>query len=142
MKKVQVLMSTYNGGKNIIRQVKTIINQIDVKVLITIRDDGSDCETKSILKSLSETHTEVNVIYGENIGYKKSFLELLGYVKDNIDYCAFSDQDDIWEKNKLINAVNKLDDFKSSDIKLYISSLDIFDKNLNFLKKKGYFKCT
>lgn len=135
MKKVQVFMSTYNGGIRIIKQVETIMNQLDVKIQLIIRDDGSSQQTKDILKSLSRKYTNLSVIYGNNIGYKKSFLKLLGYLNDEVDYCAFADQDDIWERDKVIKAISKLENIEHTDIKLYISSLNIYDEKLNFLKK-------
>lgn len=135
MEKVQIFMSTYNGGENIIKQVETIINQVGVKVFLTIRDDGSSQITRNVLASLERKYSNIEVIYGSNIGYRKSFLRLLKYLKDEVDYCAFADQDDIWEKNKLIEAIKKLRQVEGFDIKLYISSLDIYDEKLNFLIK-------
>lgn len=135
MKTVQVLMSTYNGGNNIVRQVDSIQNQKNIKVLLTIRDDGSNGKTLDVLKMLDKKYENVKIIYGENIGYKKSFLTLLSQRdRNNIDYYAFSDQDDIWDEDKLNRAVQLLDKEKD-EVKLYTSSLSIYDENLEYIKK-------
>lgn len=135
MKTVQVLMSTYNGGSNIIKQVNSIQNQKNVKVLLTIRDDGSNCKTLDVLKSLDKEYKNIKIIYGKNIGYKKSFLTLLSQrTKNNVDYYAFSDQDDVWDEEKLNRAVNMLDK-ETNEIKLYTSSLSIYDEKMKYIKK-------
>lgn len=129
MKKVQVLMSVYNGGERIYRQVNSILNQIGVNTFLIIRDDGSDQETINILKDIDNRYGEnVRVMYGTNIGYKKSFLSLISS-RDTADYYAFSDQDDLWEEDKLLNAVEMLDKSKNK-IKLYTSSIGIYSENL------------
>lgn len=135
MRTVQVLMSTYNGGNNIIKQVNSIQKQKNVKVLLTIRDDGSNNETLDVLRTLEKKYENTTIIYGENIGYKKSFLTLLSKRnKNNIDYYAFSDQDDIWDENKLNTAVNMLDK-ETNKVKLYTSSLSIYNENMEYVKK-------
>lgn len=135
MKTVQVFMSTFNGGKNIERQVKTILDQQGVKVELIIRDDGSSKKTKDILNKIEENSDNVRVIFGENIGYKKSFLNLLSYYDAGKDYFAFSDQDDIWNSKKLYTAVKRLERVSDS-VKLYVSGLSLYDEKLNFIKRK------
>lgn len=108
---VAVLMSTYNGADYIGQQIACIAHQAGVGVALFIRDDGSDDETSTVvqdcLKEYSKNFIEVKFCQGNNVGYKDSFLELLncacGY-----EYYAFSDQDDYWENDKLIQAVDAL----------------------------------
>ena len=93
------MMSTFNGERNLVRQVKSILAQRGVRVLLTIRDDGSQERTVSLLKEINRAYKNVEVVFGENIGYKKSFLSLFDYLNKDADYFAFSDQDDIWEEH-------------------------------------------
>lgn len=73
MRTVQVLMSTYNGGNNIIKQVNSIQKQKNVKVLLTIRDDGSNNETLDVLRTL-EKNTKIQQLYTVKIlVIKKAF---------------------------------------------------------------------
>ena len=50
MKKVQVLLSTYNGEKYLKEQLDSIIAQEGVDVHILVRDDGSKDDTIKILE--------------------------------------------------------------------------------------------
>lgn len=100
---VLVLMSTYNGEQFIREQIDSILNQENVNVELLIRDDGSTDSTTQILKEY-EDNSACHVVYGNNIGASKSFLWLLKNCGVN-DYYSFSDQDDIWLKDKLITAV-------------------------------------
>lgn len=132
-------MSTFNGERNLVRQVKSILAQRGVRVLLTIRDDGSQERTVSLLKEINRAYKNVEVVFGENIGYKKSFLSLFDYLNKDADYFAFSDQDDIWEDKKLFRAVEKLEKVKTP-VRLYVSSIKYFDEQLNFILKKDVTK--
>ena len=97
MKKVLVLMSTYNGGNYISAQIESILTQENIDVELLIRDDGSIDETINIINMISAKHTDrIRLIIGKNLGYEKSFLNLLFNAK-NADFVAFADQDDVWD---------------------------------------------
>lgn len=105
MNTITVIISTYNGEKYIKRQIESILRQKDVLVTCFIRDDGSRDHTVEIIKELQKKHNNIILQEGENIGWEKSFLYALK-ASPQSDYYAFSDQDDIWFKNKLINGIN------------------------------------
>lgn len=133
MKKVQVLLSTYNGEKYLKEQIESIIKQEEVEISLLVRDDGSTDKTIEILEEISKNNTKIKYYKGENKGPARSFMELV-QKSEEADYYAFSDQDDIWETKKIISAVNKLN---NPDIpELYISSVKIVDENLNNLGEK------
>lgn len=102
-KSVQVVMSTYNGEKYLKEQIDSILSQEGVDVRLYIRDDGSSDRTTDILASYQE-HKNVKIEKGNNLGFAKSFLTALDEC-DEADYYAFSDQDDVWEKDKLSTAI-------------------------------------
>lgn len=134
MKKIQVLMSTYNGEKYLKEQIDSILNQADkLEVKILVRDDGSTDKTIDILKEY-EKNNKIKWYSGKNLGPAKSFIDLIKH-SDEADYYAFSDQDDYWEKNKLITAVNHMKKDKSKTGKIYYSSLNLVDEQLVFKKK-------
>lgn len=104
MKRIAVLVSTYNGESYIADQLNSILNQnIDTGLYdlqITVRDDGSTDHTVSIIEKLKETNMNISLIpFTKNLGFAKSFMSLLSKVE--ADYYFFSDQDDIWEQNKV-----------------------------------------
>ena len=97
---VYVVMSSYNGEKYIRQQIDSILSQEGVKVKLVIRDDGSSDGTRTILDTYKENES-IDIWLGENIGYSKSFLALIHSVDESAEYIAISDQDDIWDKDKL-----------------------------------------
>lgn len=101
-KKVIVLMSTYNGERHLVEQIESILNQEGVDVRLMIRDDGSNDKTVEIARKYTD-----DVVIGENIGYRYSFLELIKNAPE-ADYYALADQDDIWLPEKLKSAVNMI----------------------------------
>lgn len=105
-KSVQVVMSTYNGEKYLKEQIDSILSQEGVDVRLYIRDDGSSDRTTDILASYQE-HKNVKIEKGNNLGFAKSFLTALDEC-DEADYYAFSDQDDVWEKDKLSTAIQSI----------------------------------
>lgn len=133
-KKVQVLLSTYNGEKYLEELLDSIINQTYKRVEILIRDDGSKDHTIDILKKYQEKKN-INVVFGENVGVPESFFELLELSSDDYDYFAFADQDDFWKKNKISRAVELLNDIDNKDIPgLYFSRKTLTNKNLKKIK--------
>ena len=103
MKKVCVLMSTYNGEKYLKEQIDSILKQKGVKVNLLVRDDGSTDNTLSLLEEYKKKGL-LDYCCGSNMKPARSFMELLSIAPDS-DYYAFSDQDDYWEHDKLFNAV-------------------------------------
>lgn len=106
-KSVAVIMSSYNGELYIEEQINSILHQIGVDVYLYVRDDGSSDKTIQILEKYSEADN-VSVEYGRHTGIGNSFYKMLCNVPETYDYYAFSDQDDIWEHDKLITAVRQL----------------------------------
>lgn len=136
---VEVLMSTYNGAKYVERQILSILNQENVSVHITVRDDGSSDDTIGVINKLIDQYKEKITLHCcKNVGYRKSFLELLSLANE-ADYYSFSDQDDIWLQDKLYSAVTKLYKVKNP-IRLYTSNLYILDEKLNLLGKTMFRK--
>lgn len=131
--RITVLMSTYNGGKYLSKQLESILNQSGVKLNIIIRDDGSTDNTKQILNQYSSKYDNFTVLYGKNIGASKSFLYLINHFTDS-DYFALSDQDDVWDKDKLSIAINELKKLDNKKPNLYYSNLRVCDKKLNFVR--------
>lgn len=127
MKKVNVLMSTYNGERFLKEQIDTVLNQREVDVDLLVRDDGSRDSTLSILGEY-KGKGKLDWYEGQNLGPALSFMSLL---KDSheADYYAFCDQDDFWQEEKLAVAVELLDAFDCPA--LYFSRTQLTDAELN-----------
>lgn len=129
MHSITVFMSTYNGEVYLEEQIESILKQKDVEVTLLVRDDGSTDRTIDILEKYKSLG-KLSYIAGHNLGYGKSFLNLFKHVQIPTEYYAFSDQDDYWEDNKLINAIKQLKLLDSDIGKIYFSDLSIVDENL------------
>ena len=133
MKKVQVLLSSYNGKKYIIQQLDSIFNQQDVDVFCLVRDDGSTDNTINILEEYKKKNANLEIIRGENIGYGASFMELVK-LSGEFDYYAFSDQEDVWEQNKLKQAIGKIGNYNEKSPTMYFSNCTIVNDSLEKIR--------
>lgn len=121
MKRLQILMSTYNGKEYLKEQLDSILEQDCEKeglasFRLLIRDDGSADGTQEILQEYTRKYPEkIQWFQGENCGVIKSFFELLKKA-DSVDYYAFSDQDDYWMADKMSSAVRVLERNQKSDM--------------------------
>lgn len=130
-KKVQVLLSTYNGEKYLRQQLESIVAQtIFPEVSVLIRDDGSDDGTKEILKEY-EARYNFEVFYGKNLGISKSYEWLMLHSSRNCAFFALCDQDDLWLPNKLEIACAVLAKHDSNSPLLYVGRSRITDEKLN-----------
>ena len=59
MKKVQVLLSTYNGEKYLKEQIESILKQKEVDIHLLVRDDGSSDSTIKILEEISNKNKKI-----------------------------------------------------------------------------------
>ncbi|MDT3387134.1 MAG: glycosyltransferase [Bacteroidota bacterium] len=131
MKRILVLLSTYNGEDYIKEQLDSLFSQNDVLIHILARDDNSHDQTLSILRSYEKDSKDITVLSGENMGPARSFYELMLYAFNNMeryDYYSFCDQDDIWYSDKLYLAVKELEK-RDNALGFYFSNFDIINEN-------------
>ncbi|MFD1393850.1 glycosyltransferase [Lacticaseibacillus jixianensis] len=124
---VTVLLSTYNGETYLNQLLDSLLHQKDVLVHVLVRDDGSTDHTRAILTDYAKT-ASVDVMFGDNIGWRDSFMTLLKSVSpdDQSDYYAFADQDDIYLPDKFSAAINKLAVYTATPA-LYHSNVTLAD---------------
>lgn len=127
---VCILMSTYNGKAYIEEQIESILLQkADVRLLIYIRDDGSNDGIQDILNSYSQKYKNIIWYQGKNVGPTGSFLDLL-YSSPVADYYGFADQDDVWYHDKIAAALNCLSQMSSDMPCLYFCKKEIVNERL------------
>ena len=137
MKKVLVLMSTYNGEHFLKEQIESVMRQSEVELTLLIRDDGSQDNTINIINDAKNGCGNIVLIQGENCGSALSFLMLLKIAVEkyaDYDYIAFCDQDDVWEQDKLASAVRVLDKHSKEEPCLYMGAYQMVDVNLNVIE--------
>ena len=109
---IAVLLSAFNGIRWIESQIKTILAQKNVSIEIFISIDISIDKTYELCCLLSKKNKNITLLpYGKRFGgAAKNFYRLIRDVDiSKFDYIALSDQDDIWDKNKMYQASRKIE---------------------------------
>lgn len=98
---VSIALCTYNGEKYIEEQLDSLIHQTYQPDEIIVCDDQSKDNTVNIAKSLLSSWPGVwkVIINKKNLGYKKNFQKAISLCRGDIIF--LSDQDDVWDYNKL-----------------------------------------
>jgi rhamnosyltransferase len=110
--KVIVLMATYNGAKWLNEQIESILSQLGVDVRIVIGDDCSRDGTAQLISDRWGSDQRVQLIVWPNGSGSAgaNFRRLFRVVNtEGYDFVALADQDDIWDRDKLASAVEKLE---------------------------------
>jgi glycosyltransferase involved in cell wall biosynthesis len=102
---VSIAICTYNGSLYLREQLNSIISQTYKQLEIVIVDDNSADNTKEIVETYQQQDSRIVYFQNEtNLGYNKNFEKACQLCSGN--YIAISDQDDIWEKNKIETIMN------------------------------------
>ncbi len=124
---VSIAMTTYNGEKYLSQQIDSILNQTYDDFELVICDDCSSDGTRGILESYRKKDSRIKVYFNEqNLGFKKNFERAISFCTR--DYIAFSDQDDVWNPEKIEISLSKIGSYD-----LVCSDVDVTDENLNSL---------
>ena len=135
MKRIIILLSTYNGVKYLKNQIDSLMSQSYDDFRIIARDDGSSDESFAILKS----YEQIEIVDSQqNLGAKGSFAELLEYAVKHTDgeFFMFCDQDDVWENEKIEKTLSKMKNLENKymDTPLLVhTNLTVVDNELNSL---------
>lgn len=140
---LDILMATYNGEKYIREQIESIQKQTYTDWRLLIRDDGSTDNTLNIISEYEKNDSRLVVIKDNlgNIGVASNFETLLKL--SDSQYIMFSDQDDVWDKDKIETLYRKIKKMcryspclVHSDAMIVNEKLDIIKSN--FLKNRKF----
>lgn len=123
---VVVLMAVYNGDEWLQEQVASILGQQQVNVRLVINVDRSTDNSRALCERLASENPEVSVLPGDLClgSATKNFLYLAQKVEvGSANFVAFSDQDDIWDRDKLDRSIRAMAentaDGVSSDVEAF-----------------------
>lgn len=94
---ISVCMATFNGEKYIREQVYSILSQLDFNDELIVSDDGSTDSTLQVLADFNDPR--IKVFDGPKRGLTYNFENAIRQASG--DYLFLSDQDDVWEDNKI-----------------------------------------
>lgn len=104
-------MATHNGAPWIKEQVESIMSQDGVQVTLNVFDDCSADDTERQIRDLSRTYSNIEIHRYKHPSGSAGTAFLRAFTRIDargFDYLALADQDDIWPKNKLMRAAEKL----------------------------------
>ena len=137
--KVVVLLAVFNGVQYLQKQLDSILGQegVDVEIYISVDTSTDGSEVWVDRQALSDSRIHV-LPHGHKFGgAAPNFFRLIRDVSFNdFDYVCFADQDDIWLPQKLVRAVQILDQNESL-VKAYSSNAIAFwaDGKTAFINK-------
>ncbi|QHV95276.1 glycosyltransferase [Spirosoma endbachense] len=107
--KVSVVLCTYNGGLYLREQLDSLLNQSFMPYEILIQDDQSTDDTWQIIEEYKILNACIKSHQNsQRLGLNQNFIT--AFFKASGDYIAISDQDDVWQQDKLDLYVKALHD--------------------------------
>jgi glycosyltransferase involved in cell wall biosynthesis len=127
--KVAILLCTKQGERFLPAQLESFTTQTHTNWEVWASDDASDDQTKKILLDFQKKNgsDRIFLINGPDKGFCKNFLSLACNADISADFYAYSDQDDIWEVNKLQRAIDCLQAVPGDVPALYCSRTRLVD---------------
>ena len=108
-KNISGVMCTFNGALYLEEQLMSIINQTYPIYEIIIQDDCSTDSSNIVFQMFEKRYTCIHVYRNETRkGINANFFSAMSRAKG--DFIAISDQDDIWELDKIENQMNSIQD--------------------------------
>ena len=131
--KVAILLCTHYGQRYLDEQLGSFAAQTHATWEVWASDDDSQDNTLAILRIYQKKWPagRLSVLLGPTEGFVANFLSLACRADIDADYYAYSDQDDIWEPNKLARAVKWLESVPDSTPALYCSRTRVVDTDNN-----------
>lgn len=126
--KVAVLMAVFEGERFLAEQLASIREQDHEGIGVWVSRDCSGAGVATILDEHADAFDRgLFVRQGPGRGSAANFLSMVCDPDIDADYFAFSDQDDIWEPDKLSRAIEKIARVPPSVPALYGSRTRLID---------------
>lgn len=133
-------MATYNGERFLSEQIDSILKQLNQDDELIVSDDGSTDKTLDIIREYNDPR--IKLLYNNQHNYTSNFENALKHAAG--DFIFLSDQDDIWDDNKVAIALSYLKkyDFIMSNALIVDGNNHIISKSRNsqFLIGTGFLR--
>lgn len=102
---VSIIMPCFNSGRFIEESIRSVINQSYISWELLVCDDGSDDNSKQIVKSFMSLDSRIKLVENR---YSKGASGARNSCLDEAQgrYIAFLDSDDIWLPEKLLKQLS------------------------------------
>lgn len=129
--KISIAICTYNGEKYLREQLNSYTAQTRLPDEVVVCDDGSTDSTREILAEFAAAAPfPVKLHFNkENLGYVQNFGKAAKFCTGDI--IAFSDQDDVWRREKL--EIIEAEFIKFPNVGMVYADAEVVDENLQSL---------
>src|SRR5574344_1754192 len=131
---IAILLTTYNGQNFLSEQLDSILEQTEKNWTLYIRDDISNDDTISIIKSYAKRDIGIKLMEDPTKrGAVGGFMWLLSEVE--ADYYMFCDQDDVWKNKKIELTLKKMMEVTKKGLPTIVGTdLSIVSSNLDIIQ--------
>lgn len=134
---VLIMMATYNGENYLKEQIESIQHQTYQNWNLIIQDDGSKDATLKIIDDYCAKDSRITkaINLGLYHGVYNNFHLLANKCKsmDLYDFYMFSDQDDVWDDDKIEKILYRISDKQKNKPIFYYANMRLIDGNGNIL---------
>ena len=134
---MKTILCTHKYVKYAKQQIISIKNQINVNINLVVSIDSNDISVIEKWIDLLDSYFSKDdyiILKGPQKGFSSNFINAIIKSNCSSEYMAFSDHDDIWDKNKLYVAINSIKDLNNNDSPiLYGSRTRYIDDSNNFI---------
>ena len=132
--KVSIIITTFNSKKNLIKSLKSVLNQSHQLFEVIIIDDNSTDGTKKSLDVFISNNKNIKYFYlkkNEGVAFARNY----GIKKSKYRYICFLDAGDIWFKNKIYLQLDIMLKLKPA---VLCSAYKVYNKDLKHLYDVSY----
>jgi len=127
---VSIVLATYNGQDFLRLQLDSIVKQTYPHLEVIVTDDCSTDDTVTIINEYTQKYPFFRLYENvKNVGYIQNFEK--GMLLAKGDFIALSDQDDIWNTDKVSILVSEI-----SDAEIIYSNSELVDEQGQSLHKR------
>ena len=129
--RLAILTCVYNGENHLRAQLESFLHQSKNDFTLWLSDDGSCDSSQKIITRFTKEFPDIrlNFLNGPKKGVTANFLSLVCNSEIRADFFALSDQDDIWDTNKLERALRWLKTIPADTPALYCARTRLVDAN-------------
>lgn len=127
MKKVSIIIPTYNAESFIDKTIQSVINQTYNNWELIIVDDFSQDNTAVKLEKWKKSNDKINIIFLNKNSGGPAHPKNIGFLNSTGDYIAYLDHDDEWDPFKLEKQVAALE--KDRSLGLVSCEAIVIDEN-------------
>lgn len=140
--RIAVLMGTKDGAAFIDEQLQSLLAQSHPLIDLWISDDGSVDGTVPIIEAWKSRWTKgrVTVVEGPRRGFAANFRSMILDRHIDADFYAFSDQDDVWEPDRLESAVQWMQAFGAEAPLMFCSRTATMTETGNLVGQSPLFR--